>query len=544
MSADRLILGKRVRNLDNSPAFKPISKVRITAGEDANGDPIVFEAGTDAGRVVEADNPLITDQRTGNAVADNVLRAIQGYAYQPYEAAGALLDPAAELGDAVSFDDLYSVLADVETRFTPLMTADIAARANGDLEHEYPYELPETRAQKRTMAAVVELEGGYAEQQRQISEVFQEIGSVDAEGSILNRLTTIEADVSGVHVYTESEIQDIVGRTTIQWANVSITPEEITSSMGEYFDSKGAASDALDAANLHTNTQIGLVESAYRTEIAQTAKDITATVAAQEVKWDIPDDISGNIVEYGYLQSNQKPDDASAQGQRNKFYLDQTGGRVWKSDGSRWIFDRVLTLITTNQSTVIQQNSNSITLLAESVYELGNEVASIQITPNNIALSVAPTILRNAAGQPVDVYGNPVYYESQYVYTGGTDFTLTGTGIEARTTTVDLKVKAVNVEGILIADGIVANAAIQAPRIYSDDMTEYLTLGRIGSFNGLLMRNNRGDATIGIYDGDFGWVGFYAKKYEYMRINSENSTQVVYAYGTWDFRNATILLPN
>lgn len=86
--------------------------------------------------------------------AQDILAQIQGFQYQPYEAAEALLDPAAEIGDGVSMSGIYSGLFKIDRNFTPLMATDIAAPQDEEIDHEYPFESKTDREVVRRFTAV------------------------------------------------------------------------------------------------------------------------------------------------------------------------------------------------------------------------------------------------------------------------------------------------------------------------------------------------------------------------------------------------------
>lgn len=150
--SDKVYLGKNAARMETSPAFDAYSKVVIIAGEDGDGNQIVYEAGDDTGRTLEVTNPLIYDEEEGKKIAADMLARIKGYAYQPFTATGALLDPAAELGDGITVNGTYSVLASQDTRFGALSASDIAAPAGGEIDHEYPYESSAMKQIERRIA--------------------------------------------------------------------------------------------------------------------------------------------------------------------------------------------------------------------------------------------------------------------------------------------------------------------------------------------------------------------------------------------------------
>lgn len=143
--SDKTFVGRRMSAFENSPTFAPYSKV-ILWYDDENA----FTAGDDAGRTLEADCPWATQ-----AMADAMLANVRGYAYSPFTATDAMLDPAAELGDGVTANGVYGPLAAIDTGFDAMCAADAAAPADKEIDHEYPYQSHSQRelARKVTLGA-------------------------------------------------------------------------------------------------------------------------------------------------------------------------------------------------------------------------------------------------------------------------------------------------------------------------------------------------------------------------------------------------------
>lgn len=127
--SDSVFVGTKAGGLETSPQFEPISKIILLVDNEN-----YYEAGNDTGRTLEITCPYGTQ-----AMANNLLSSLGGYAYQPATATDALIDPAAELGDAVTVGGIYTVLAQMDTTFDSLMTADIGAPGQEEIESEYPY---------------------------------------------------------------------------------------------------------------------------------------------------------------------------------------------------------------------------------------------------------------------------------------------------------------------------------------------------------------------------------------------------------------------
>ena len=127
-----------------SPQFNGFSGVEVVVDENTS-----YFAGDDSGRIFTIQNPWGTQ-----AQADNILASIQGYQYQPYTASGALLDPAAELGDGVSLHGVYGGIYKLTRNFFSLMEADISAPQDEEIDHEYPYEPQSAREINRKFTQV------------------------------------------------------------------------------------------------------------------------------------------------------------------------------------------------------------------------------------------------------------------------------------------------------------------------------------------------------------------------------------------------------
>ena len=137
-------IARRVTSVDVAPQFDNYSKVIIHVSDDT-----AYEVGNDTGRTLELDNPFGTQQ-----MADDILASLTGFQYQPYYADGALLDPAAEIGDAVNMRGAYGGIYTRERTFGRLMKADVSAPHDEEINHEYQYESPERREFTRSINEV------------------------------------------------------------------------------------------------------------------------------------------------------------------------------------------------------------------------------------------------------------------------------------------------------------------------------------------------------------------------------------------------------
>lgn len=126
-----------ISSLDVSPQFNSYSKVVIHVDDETT-----VEYGNDSGRTLEFDNPFGTQ-----AMAQSILASLQasGYQYQPYDAQGTILDPAAEIGDALAATNIYGGIYARSRDFGRLMKANVSAPHEEEINHEYLFENPQER---------------------------------------------------------------------------------------------------------------------------------------------------------------------------------------------------------------------------------------------------------------------------------------------------------------------------------------------------------------------------------------------------------------
>lgn len=139
--SDIVNLQRRASEINVSPQFDNYSKVIIHVSDETS-----YEVGNGTGRTLEITNPFGTQE-----MAENILSSLSGYQYQPYTADGALLDPAAEVGDAVNARGAYGGIYTREKTFGRLMKSDVSAPQDEEINHEYAYESPEQREFKRSI---------------------------------------------------------------------------------------------------------------------------------------------------------------------------------------------------------------------------------------------------------------------------------------------------------------------------------------------------------------------------------------------------------
>lgn len=155
--SESVFIGRSAKGYTSTPELPKYTKVRINVDDDS-----CYEAGT-GDNVLELDCPWGSQQ-----MANDILESIGEFVYRPYDTEWAKLDPAAELGDGVTINGVFSGIYVNETNFSTLMAARISAPQENAVDHEYPYKSPtdrkttrqfaETRASLRVNAASIQAE--------------------------------------------------------------------------------------------------------------------------------------------------------------------------------------------------------------------------------------------------------------------------------------------------------------------------------------------------------------------------------------------------
>ena len=180
-------VGQEIEDMDISPVFQPYSGVEIITGEYTS----VF-AGDRSGRVLTITNEWGTQEQ-----AQNILDSLTatGFQYQPFTATGTILNPAAEVGDGITANRMYSGIYKLSKSFSPLMIADVEAPQDEQIDHEYPYEPKQDREYKREIA---EAQASISINENAIT--AEVLRATTAEGTLSSRITqnatSINAKVS------------------------------------------------------------------------------------------------------------------------------------------------------------------------------------------------------------------------------------------------------------------------------------------------------------------------------------------------------------
>lgn len=258
--SDSVFVGTKAGGLETSPQFEPISKIILLVDSEN-----YYEAGNDTGRTLEITCPYGTQ-----AMANNLLSSLGGYAYQPATATDALIDPAAELGDAVTVGGVYTILAQMDTTFDSLMTADIGAPGQEEIESEYPYVSQQQSDINRQLA---DTRSEIAKNSEQIQLTVEGLNSANQAISQLTlSIDSIELSVSNGS--TSSTI-------TLKKDNVVVSSQEITMSGLVTFTGLASGTTTIDGACIKTGT------------IDADRLNLTGSITFGDLNSSLQDDIDG-----------------------------------------------------------------------------------------------------------------------------------------------------------------------------------------------------------------------------------------------------------
>lgn len=149
---------------------------------------------TRSGSKLEASCPLIHPDMRQSA-ANNLLKRMYGIEYQPYSAGGAIVNPAAELGDGIQAYGHYGGLFRQKITFSSLMSSDISAPGTQESESEFPYESEQNREYKRKIANVSATFSIFANRiTAEVTEITNTVGTFETRIEENSRAITLEAE--------------------------------------------------------------------------------------------------------------------------------------------------------------------------------------------------------------------------------------------------------------------------------------------------------------------------------------------------------------
>ena len=326
---DRHHVGRDLFNAANNGPRQPVSRITLFV-DDEN----TFTAGDDTGMELTAKCPYATE-----AMAKTLLSIAKGAQYTAYEATAVNLDPAAELGDGVTVDGIYSVIAHITDNGDGY--PDIAFPGENLIEEEYPgMETPEDNfdrkiAQTRSLIAKTaeEIRMGIYGKGGLVTEFNLALGAIEGriEG-VEGEATYLRAGLDGITTRVQNAEGDVA--TLIQTAES--LKSEISGKIGSDY-AQTLIDQALDAITMSVSSSKGKTEVKLKqgnvtiasdsVDMTVKAVNITGTVTAGKLRGGSVDLLSSTGEEVGglALSSASSADFAVALSSKGALKLAATG---------------------------------------------------------------------------------------------------------------------------------------------------------------------------------------------------------------------------
>lgn len=187
-SEDLSALGLNMAEASDALPLDPITRV-------------ILKISGDTGYVSESDTEGLTLEAScaygSKTIADDLLAQLQGYVYQPLQAEDALIDPAAELGDPIEINGVYTILAQKTTTWDALSAADVGAPGEDELEDEYGFTSAPDSEYRYELAQARSLISKTNER------ISMEIYGEDGKGGLNGKMATYTMSLSNISTRVE-----------------------------------------------------------------------------------------------------------------------------------------------------------------------------------------------------------------------------------------------------------------------------------------------------------------------------------------------------
>ena len=220
--------------------------VTIHTGMNSNGNEVVYSAGDSSGYVLEVNNPLGTQEMAYAILAGLKLRSVR---YQPFDADGTLIDPAAEIGDGVTANGTKAIIMSLNTDHSHLLAADVSAPMDDEVDHEFHFEPRSVREFKR--------ESAYTRSRLTITqdEIRAEVVRATGSEATLSAALSVQAD------RITSEVARATGSETTLSSRITQTVDAIVSEVTRATGAEGQLStqiaQRLDSITLSVTSASG-----------------------------------------------------------------------------------------------------------------------------------------------------------------------------------------------------------------------------------------------------------------------------------------------
>lgn len=251
MSFTNFNIGKNTENFETSEVFDAYGRVDVVMGEDDEGNVITVSypnVSTVSGRILTVEMPMCTNTTLARTAAQRIYTSLTtknatAFQYTPMVVDGSLADPSMEFGDSIDVNGVHGGFYTRDVSFGRLMTTDLTAPTDEEINHEYPYEDAQQRQITRTQK---DLKSGFYVTNNAIR------AEVEARQQAVNgAVTTLRSELN----QTATEINAEVSRVDTSKLNHTRT----NTSFGWKLTADGFYINKSGSQNVFTATKDGIV---------------------------------------------------------------------------------------------------------------------------------------------------------------------------------------------------------------------------------------------------------------------------------------------
>ena len=272
--SDKAFVGLDITGFENTGKYRPISRVTLMVDNEN-----VYTAGDDTGLELTASCPHATQE-----MVNSLLDKMKGYQYQSFTADAANLDPAAELGDGITVNGIYSVISKLDD--DGIGFPDISAPGEADLEEEYPSDGPmtqefnrkisETRSQIIKTAEEIRLE--VENEVKGLSAEFTvRLGEISAElrDEINGLSSTLNIKIDGIEASLTDEINGLSASINLQIDSITSTVQGQGGQISQIQQTVSSINTQITGINGDISS-LEQTASSLRTQISNAQGDISS----------------------------------------------------------------------------------------------------------------------------------------------------------------------------------------------------------------------------------------------------------------------------
>lgn len=208
----KTFVGARAQNMDIGAEVAAITRVNLVVDSDH-----MYTVGNATGRTIEVECPWGTEK-----MASDILAKVSGVNYKPFSAEKALLDPAFEIGDAVTIGGVYSQIAGADCTYNGASLFNIEAPDLDEIDDEYPAQQTQQSSIKRQLAYTRSLISKTSEQ------ILLKVEGSDGKGGLAGQVAAIETNLDNISISVSNETDSSsitlkIGETEIKSPDIKIT---------------------------------------------------------------------------------------------------------------------------------------------------------------------------------------------------------------------------------------------------------------------------------------------------------------------------------